>query len=234
MTAIFRRELRAYFQSSLGYVFVAVLFFFTGYYYFTYNLFGGNADLSTLFRLLFPVVLFLVPILTMRLMSEDKQARTDQILLTAPVSRSGIILGKYLAALCVFMIAVSSTLLVAVVTAFYAAPDWPLVIGHLIGLVLLGAALIACCMFLSSLTESQVIAALLGFAVSLFLFAMDALSTVFQSSVLRFVIAVLSFSKRYQPFTYGLLDLSCVLYFASFAALFLYLSALSLEKRQEG
>ena len=94
MTAVFKREVRAYFQSPLGYVFIAVMYFFTAYYFFTYNLYNNTTDMSALFNQLFSVVLFLVPILTMRLMSEDKRARTDQLLLTAPVSRIGIVLGK--------------------------------------------------------------------------------------------------------------------------------------------
>lgn len=232
MRAVFKRELRAYFQSALGYVFIAVLWFFTGYYYFTYNLYGGTADFTRLFSMLFSIVLFMVPILTMRLMSEDKHAKTDQILLTAPIPRSGIIWGKYLAAMCVYLAAISSTALAALVTAFFTAPDWPVFLGNLAGLTLLGGALTAVCMFLSSLTESQVIAALLGFAASLFLFLMDALSAVFRGAVLRQVFYYLSFGKRYSPFTYGLLDLPAAVFFISFAALFLFLSWITLEKRQ--
>lgn len=164
MRAVLKREFRAYFQSPLGFVFIAALYFFTAYYFFTFNLYRNTTDMSNLFDQLFTVVLFLVPVLTMRLMSEDKRARTDQLLLTAPVSRIGIVLGKYLSALLVYLIAISGTLLMAVVMSFYASPDWPVVIGNLIGLVMLGASLIAICMFLSSLTESQVIAAVCGFA----------------------------------------------------------------------
>lgn len=232
MRAVFKREFRAYFQSALGFVFIAVLYFFTSYYYFTYNLYGATADFSRLFSMLFSIVIFMVPILTMRLMSEDKHAKTDQILLTAPVSRAGIIWGKFLAALCVYLAAISSTLMVVLITSLYTAPDWPVFAGNLIGLTLLGSALIAVCMFLSSLTESQVIAALLGFAVSLFLFLMDALSVVFRDAFLPRVFYYLSFGNRYRPFTYGLLDLSNTIFFLSFAALFLFLSALTLEKRQ--
>ncbi|MHC1787784.1 MAG: ABC transporter permease [Christensenellales bacterium] len=232
MRAVFKRELRAYFQSALGFVFIAVLYFFTGYYYFTYNLFEGTSDFAQLFSMLFSIVLFLVPILTMRLMSEDRHARTDQILLTAPVSRAGIIWGKYLAALCVYLGAISSTVLVALITALFTPPDWPVLLGNLTGLTLLGGALIALCMFLSSLTESQVISALLGFAASLFLFLMDALSAVFREAWLQRLFYYLSFGNRYRPFTYGLLDLSNALFFLSFAGLFLYLSSLMLEKRQ--
>ena len=139
MRAVLKREFRAYFQSPLGFVFIAALYFFTAYYFFTFNLYRNTTDMSNLFDQLFTVVLFLVPVLTMRLMSEDKRARTDQLLLTAPVSRIGIVLGKYLSALLVYLIAISGTLLMAVVMSFYASPDWPVVIGNLIGLVMLGA-----------------------------------------------------------------------------------------------
>lgn len=232
MKAVFKRELFAYFHSALGFVFCAVLFFFAGYYFLTYNLQNATTDFSSLFTLLFSVVLFMVPILTMRLMSEDKQARTDQVLLTSPVSRLGIVLGKYFAALLVFSLASSVTLLLALITEIIARVNWPLFIGHFIGLLLLGGALIAVCMFLSTLTESQVIAALLGFAVSLFLFLMDALSGMVTQPILKGLFYYLSFSKRYLPFTYGILDLSNLLFFVSVAAFFLFLSALTLEKRQ--
>lgn len=232
MTAIFKREISAYFHSALGFVFCAALYFFTGYYFLTYNIYNATADFSSLFTLLFPVVLFMVPILTMRLMSEDKQSKTDQVLLTSPVSPFSIVLGKYLSALCVFLLAILMTLVLAVVTEVFARVDWPLFIGHFLGLTLLGAALIAMCMFLSSLTESQVIAALLGFTASLFLFIMDALTAMVSKGFLYNLFYYLSFSKRYQPFTYGILDLSNVLFFVSIAAFFLFLTTLTLEKRR--
>ncbi|MDD6160067.1 MAG: ABC transporter permease subunit [Oscillospiraceae bacterium] len=232
MRAVLKREFRAYFQSPLGYVFIAVMYFFTGYYFFTYNLYSNTTDMSNLFHQLFSVVLFLVPILTMRLMSEDKRAKTDQLLLTAPVPRIGIVMGKYLSALCVYLIAVSSALLMAVILSVYGQPDWPVIIGNLIGLILLGAALIAICMFLSSLTESQVIAAVCGFAVSLFLVLVDALVYVVSGSLFKKLFSYLSFNDRYSGFTIGLIDFSNVLFFLSVAALFVLLTTAVLEKRR--
>jgi len=185
-----------------------------------------------LFDQLFSVVLFLVPILTMRLMSEDKRAKTDQLLLTAPVSRIGIVMGKYLSALCVYLIAISSSLLMAIVLSVYAVPDWPVIIGNIIGLVLLGAALIAVCMFLSSLTESQVIAAVSGFAVSLFLVLVDALVYVVSGSLFRTIFSYMSFNGRYNGFTIGIIDFSNVLFFLSIAAMFILLTTAVLEKRR--
>jgi ABC-2 type transport system permease protein len=232
--AVFKREIRAYFQAPLGYVFVAALFFFSGYYFFTYNIYGNTTNMSKLFELLFPVVLFLVPILTMRLISEEKRSGTDQLLLTTPISRMDIALGKYCAALLVFLVAVSSTLLQAVVMSFVAVPHWPTILGNFIGLLLLGATLIAICMFLSALTQSQVIAAVSGFVVSLFLMLVDALALVVNSSFLKALFRHLSFSRRYAPFTLGILDLPHVVYFLSVAALFVSLTVAMLDKERWG
>lgn len=232
MTAVFKREVRAYFQSPLGYVFIAVMYFFTAYYFFTYNLYSNTTDMSMLFDQLFSVVLFLVPILTMRLMSEDKRSRTEQLLLTAPVSRIGIVLGKYLSAFCVYLVAISASLLMAVVLSFYGEPDWPVIIGNIIGLVLLGASLIAVCMFLSSITESQVIAAVSGFAVSLLLVLMDAMINVVSGKVVQKIFSYMSFNGRYNGFTIGIIDFSNVLFFVSIGALFILLTAAVLEKRR--
>lgn len=230
MGAILKREFRAYFQSPLGYVFISALFFFSGYYFFTYNIYGSTTNMSKLFDLLFPVVLFLVPVLTMRLMSEDKRSRTDQLLLTAPVSRAAIVLGKYLAAGLVFLIAVSATVLQAVVMSFFAQPDWPVIVGNVIGLLLLGLTLIAICMFLSSLTESQVIAAVTGFVVSLFLMLVDALALVVNSPFLQALFRHLSFNDRYTAFTLGILEVPHIVFFVSISVLFICLTIAVLDR----
>ena len=232
MRAILKREFKAYFQSPLGYVFFAAVFFFSGYYFFTYNLYGNTTNMTKLFELLFPVVLFLVPVLTMRLLSEEKRSGTDQLLLTAPVSRAAVVLGKYGAAVAVFLIAISATLLQAVVMSFFAAPEWPVVLGHFTGLFLLGATLIAICTFLSALTESQLIAAILGFVVSLFVMLVDALALVVKSDVLRALFRSLSFDDRYTPFTLGILELPSIVFFLSISTLFIAFTVLVLDKER--
>ena len=232
MAAIFKREFKAYFHTPLGYVIIAVAYFFTGYYFFTYNIYGGTTDFTQLFSLLFSVVLFLIPVLTMRLMSEEKKTRTDQLLLTAPVSRIAIVLGKYFSALCVFLIAISGTLVTAVIASCYGSVDWPCVIGNFLGLTLLGVAQIAICLFLSSITESQVIAAVLGFAVSLFLMLVDAVSYVVSSRFLQTAFSYISFNERYAPFTLGVVELKNIIFFLSVAALFCVFSTAVLERKR--
>ncbi len=116
--------------------------------------------------------------------------------------------------------------------SFYAPPDWPVVIGNLIGLVMLGASLIAICMFLSSLTESQVIAAVCGFAASLSLVLVDAMADVVSSAFLKRTLYYLSFNNHYNGFTIGIIDISNILFFLSVAALFVLLTASVLERRR--
>lgn len=232
MRAMLKRELRAYFLTPLGYVIIAVMYFFTAYYFFTYNLYGNTTDTSTLFSMLFSVVMFLVPVLTMRLLSEERRARTEQTLLTAPVSRLGIVLSKYAAALLIYLAAISGTLVMALVLQHYAQPDWPMVLGNFIGLFLLGASLIAICLFVSAFTESQVMAAVGGFGVSLFLTLADALAYVVRNPALRALFSWLSFNDRYESFTMGILELSSVCFFLSVTGLFLALTVVALERRR--
>jgi ABC-2 type transport system permease protein len=232
MGAILKREFQAYFRSPLGYVFVAAMFFFSGFYFFTYNLYASTTNMSMLFQLLFPVVLFMVPVLTMRLLSEERRSRTDQLLLTAPISRAEIVLGKYCAAALVFVIAISATLIQAAAMSVYAQPDWPVILGNFLGLLLLGLALIAVCMLLSALTDSQVIAAVGGLVLSLFLVLIDALALVVDSPLLQELFRSLSFNERYASFTAGMLELQSVVFFLSIAALFVSLTVLVVDRER--
>ena len=232
MSAIFKREFWAYFRTPLGYVFVSALYFFTGYYFFTFNILRNTTDTSGMFSMLFSVVLFLVPVLTMRLLSEERRVKTDQTLLTSPVSRLRIVASKYLAALCVYTVAVSGTLVAAVVLQVYSQPDWPVVFGNFIGLLLLGAALIAVCLFISSLTESQVIAAVGGYGASLFLVLVDALHFLVANRLLRLLLQNMSFSGRYSGFTIGVIGFADVCFFLSIAICFLLLTVIVLERRR--
>jgi len=232
MSAIFKREFLAYFRAPIGYVFICAMYFFTGFYFFTNNIFTNTTDSSMMFSMMFSVVLFLVPILTMRLLSEERRTKTDQTLLTSPVSRFGIVISKYIAALSVYALAISGTLVMAIVMQIYSQPDWPVIVGNFIGLFLLGAALIAICMFISSLTENQIIAAVGGFGASLSLILLDALRFVVTSRVLRDFFTHMSFNGRYRGFTIGVIDFADVIFFISITACFLCFTVMVLERRR--
>lgn len=232
MWAILKRESRAYYRTPQGFVIIAALFFFSGYFFFTYNLVQNTTDMSSVFSELFSVVLFVVPILTMRLFSEDKRLKIDQQLLTSPVTRTGIVLGKFFAAVGVYFTAILSTLVAALVMSLFGKPDWPVIIGNFAGLLLLGISLIAVCSLLSSLTESQVIAAVASFVVSLFLVVIDYLSFATRSPFLQDVLGNMSFSRRYAPFTLGVFELQNVIFFLSVSAMFLCFTIAVLDRKR--
>lgn len=236
MQAIFRRELQAYFKSPLGYIYLTIFFFFGGQYLSLQVAYGTN-EISNIYANLFTIILFTMPILTMRLMSEDKRLKTDQALLTAPVSLSGIVWGKFLAALALFGVALASTIVYFIVlSSMSTTPQWSMFFGNLVGTILLAGALIAIGLFISSLTESQMVAAILGFATMFMIMMVDSFvsSLSSQSNFLANILSNLSFMTRYRDFTSGILDLSHVVFFLSVMAVFNFLTVRVLEKKRWG
>ena len=233
MTAVFKREFRSFFTSPVGYVVLPVLFFFSGYSFFVYNLASGSATLSSVHGNLFTIVLLLVlPVLTMRLFSDEKRQKTDQALLTAPTSLTGIVVGKFLSALLMFAIGLSITIVYAVVIAVQVTPDWMVIIGNLLGLLLLGGMVISIGMLISSLTESQFIAALGTFVVSFALLMIDNLKYLFNASWLATIVDFLSINQRYNDFTIGVIHYDDILFFLSMQVLFLFLTVRVLDRKR--
>lgn len=233
MVAIMKRELSAYFSSAIGYIFLAVYYLFSGLF-FQATLASNTGNMSMIFGNMFTIILFLTPILTMRLWSEEKKQKTDQALFTAPVKLLPVTLGKYFAALIVFIISLAINLVYAMVISFFTAPEWSVILGNMVGLFLLGAALIAIGMFISALTENQVIAAVGGFGVAFFVMLMDALPTIIPGDFFRKLITNLSFNNHYKEFSYGILNLTDVIFFLSVIVLFVFLTVRVFEKKRWG
>lgn len=167
MTAIYKREVKSFLTSMIGYVFIAFLLAVAGIYFSAYHLQGLYTQFSyTLQGMLF-VFLIAVPILSMRVLAEERKTRTDQLLLTSPVSVSGIVLGKYLALVTIFLIPVFILMLYPLILAQFGAVSLKMAYTALLGFFLLGCSFLSIGLFLSSVTESQVIAAVLTFAVLL-------------------------------------------------------------------
>ncbi|GMO63656.1 MAG: hypothetical protein Ta2A_10930 [Treponemataceae bacterium] len=232
MKAILKRELHAYFTSPIGYVYLAVFWFFAGYFLFTGVLINNSSVLTPVFQALLTVVMMLTPLLTMRLLSEERRHRTDQALLTSPVTLAAIVVGKFLAAAAVYTVGVSITLMFALVLNAFAPVNWALTLGNYCALLLLGLSFIAIGEFISSLTENQAIAAIASIAAMLSLFLLDALPSLINNARLAAVLRSISFVKRYTPITNGILSMSNLLFFVSAIALFLFLTVRVLEKRR--
>jgi ABC-2 type transporter. len=234
MIAVFKREIKGYFSSPIGYVFLAIFVFISSLFFYMFNLLGQTTNMSSLFNQLLFFLLFLIPVLTMRLLSEEKRQKTDQLLLTAPTSLFGIVFGKFLSALVVFAIGISSTILFAFTMAAYTSIDTGAVIGSIFGLLLFGAALISIGLFFSSLTENQIIAFIVSFLVMLLLFMINSFSSVVNNSTVSSIISNLSTQARFSNFSMGIMSLSDMIYYVSIAAIFIFLTIRVLEKRRWG
>lgn len=233
MGAVFRREFKSFFVNPIGYVVLAVMFCASGLFFFVYNMANGLSSLSYLYNSLFTIVLLVIPFLTMRLFSEEKRQKTDQALLTAPTGLTGIVLGKFFAALALFALALSITLVYALVIALKVTPDWMVIAGNFLGLLLVGGMMIAIGLLISALTESQVIAALGTLAVSVVLLSVNMLSSIFTSVTwLADAINFISVSNRYTNFTIGLIEYDNIIFFLSLQALFIFITVRVLDSKR--
>lgn len=233
MGSIFKREIRSYFYSPIGYIFLAVMWLASGYF-FSYMLLNNASYIQYVFSSLFSVVMMLIPILTMRLLSEDKKLKTDQLLFTAPVNTSSVVWGKYFAAFVMFLIGISSTIVFIIILATYTVPNWNIFLGNFLAISLVGAALISIGLFVSSFTESQMIAAIVTFAITVFILLLDTIAQIIPQSLsfLSTILKELSFTSRNNDFVSGILDISHVIFFLSIIVVFNFLTVRLIDKKR--
>lgn len=232
MFAIFKRELKAYFTSPLGYVFFAIFYAFSGLFFYIFSLSVGSTDISSVFLMMFIVLMVFVPLLTMRLLSEDKKQKTDQLILTAPVSLLSIVMGKFLAAYAIFAIGVAVMPVYGFVMSTFATVSWLPIWGNTVGLLLLGGIFVSIGLFISSLTENQMIAAIGGFFINLMILLMNTLKSALPNGFLQDVLSSISVYSRYSEITNGIFSLSSLIFFVSVIFIFLFLTVRVLEKRR--
>ena len=189
MTAIYKKELKSYLTSMIGYIFMFFILVMTGIYFTAYNLQSAYPMFGMTLNAVTFIFLIAVPILTMRVLSEERKQKTDQMLLTAPVSVASIILGKYLALLTIYMIPMIIISGYPILMKQFGTVSLPMAYTALIGFLLLGFANIAVGMFLSSVTESQVIAAVLSFLVLFVCYMSEGIASFFGESAFTSMIA---------------------------------------------
>jgi ABC-2 type transport system permease protein len=247
LAAVYRKELEHYFQSITAYVVIGSFLALSGYFFFSifryYNYLsyqaGREAYLAERLNLIdgvmrplmgnvSVVLLFVLPLLTMRLLAEEKKQGTFELLLTYPLSDFEAVMGKYFAALTVFAIMLAGTLLYPAMLAVFADPEpGPIVTGYL-GLFLMGTSFIAIGIFFSSLTSSQIVAGAGTFGVSLF-FLVIGWASPFAGPLLAKVIAQFSLLDHYDAFSKGIIALQDVTYYVFLTTFFLFMTLRSLE-----
>jgi ABC-2 type transport system permease protein len=235
MTAIYGRELKAYFTSPIAYIIILAMYIYTSIYFITYNIAPGYAETATVFSSAFSILIILMPLLTMRLFTEERRQKTDQCLLCAPISLPSIVFGKLLAACTVFLAAMSIFLIDALVLQSLAGGlGWAVFWGNFLGLFLLGAAYISIGTFISATTENQVVAAVISFIVSTLLYQIDTFASSVGNPVLSKVLSEIGFFTRFSEFASGLMSLPSVFFFVSVALVFGFLTVQILERRRWG
>ena len=233
MLAVYKKELRSYFIGPIGYIYVA-LYVMVSSLIFTYTtLNAGTCDVKTYYTFILYLFAILIPLLTMRMLSEEKKSRTEQILLTTPVSLTSVILAKFLAAYTLF----AGTLLVSCLhfIAFYAfggTPSVAIMFSTTLGILLIGAAFVAIGIFVSACTENQLVAALVTIVAIASTLVLNVLSAYVTFTPLRVVMRWFSVFDRFYGFTYGYFDFVALLYYVSVAVIFLFLTVRVFEKRR--
>lgn len=234
MRAIYKRELQSYFHSFLGPLFIGATLVLIGIYFSVYNLFMGYPYIG--YALSSVVFLFLIsiPVLCMRILAEERHQKTDQLILTSPVSAGSIVMGKFLALSTIFAIPVLIVSFYPVVMSFFGTVDFGKSYLAILGFFLYGLACIAICIFISSLTESQVIAAVLSFGILFLGYVMSALCSMISSTgnLLTKILGSFDMVGRFDDLLNGSFHLTSVVYYLSVILLFLIFTVQSIQKRR--
>jgi ABC-2 type transport system permease protein len=228
---IFRRELRSYFNSAIAYVVLVVFVAIIGWFH-TSNLFLANvASLRLMFELIPAVFLFVVPAVTMRLLSEEKKSGTIELLTTKPLHDAEIVLGKFLAAWALIGIALLLTLVYYVTIALLGKIDNGPVIGGYLGLMLMAGVYVGIGLLASSLTENQVVAFIVGFVLVFALFMLDKI-LIYVPEALTSIVEFLGIDYHLSNIARGVVDSRDIVYFLSLLGFTIYLTVISLGRRK--
>jgi len=237
MTAIFKRDFIGYFTSAIGYIYIGSYILVLNLMFYVDNMLGSSSSLTGMFSFMLLIMMFITPILTMRVFSEEFKLKTDQALYTLPVKLTSVVIGKFLSSMAVFGCLLVLTVLWPFTIAILGENNTAAVTGNYIGIICIGAAYISIGIFISSTTENQVVAAVGSLGVFVALYILDYIALFFYSGAVLpvWVMRVLLFTSiygRYTEITQGLLALDSIVFFLSVCAAFLFLTVRRLEKRK--
>ncbi|MBQ7226745.1 MAG: ABC transporter permease [Clostridia bacterium] len=239
MLAIFKREMRAYFTTSIGYIFLASALVISAVIFSVTTVLDSppTADTSLYFSGLIFVLMIFLPILTMKSFSEEKKTKTEQLLLTSPVSTTQMVLGKFFSSFVMLAIFLALSLIFIIPLTFFvpeenSGPNGALVMGNIIALLLVGMSFIAIGIFVSSLTENQFAAIVITIVTILLFFVISLFNSFISVYAIRVVLDWLSIFSRYTAFTYGVFDISALFYYISLTGVFIFLTVRVFESRK--
>lgn len=218
---IFKKEFRSYFVSPIAYIVIAIFLLVTGWFFFATFFLVGQANLRNFFSLLPIIFSFVIPAITMRLVSEELNVGSYELLLTMPVTLTDVVTGKFLATVAFIIAMLVPTVTYPVTVAALGHLDWGPVVGGYLGAVLLGAAFSAIGLFVSALTRNQIIAFIVAMAVCFILTLIDKMLFFLPRSMLG-VLAYLGADFHFQNISKGIIDSRDIIYFLSICFIGLY------------
>lgn len=232
MFAIYKKELRSYFVNPIGYIYIA-LFLAMSSLIFTYTtLYSGTCEVNVYYTFLLYLFIILIPLLTMRMFSEEKKTKTEQILLTSPVSLFSVIFAKYLAAFTLFAGTLLASTLNLFVLYFYGEPNTVIMFSTTLGILLIGSAFVAIGIFVSACTENQLVSALVTMVSIAATLVIGIIAAYIKFTPLRVALKWLSIFDRFYVFTTGLFDIVALIYYISISVVFIFLTIRVFEKRR--
>lgn len=231
MVAIFKKELRLFFTTPIGYIFIGSFLLIMNLYFYIVNIaYQASSDLKPIFSTILFVMIFLIPLLTMRLFPEEYKQHTDQLLFTT-TKKSPIVIGKFLATLLVFLIALMGTLIWVLIIIKFSTLDYSTFIGNFFAVFCVASSFISVGLFASSQTDNQIIAGVLSFSFFLGFYFLDVASASLSMLWLQAITGWLSLFNRFTDFTLGLFALDDIFYYLSFTIIFLFLTVRVLENK---
>ena len=243
MWAVCKKELQNYFYSPIGYVFIAIFMIISAVIFFNINLtqnsygtgYSGAGDYATSLQNMTIYLSFITPVLTMRIFAEERRNKTDQLFLTSPISITSVVLGKYAACLTVLLIAMLLNLIFPIMLAIYTTAGTlsvAMLFLQYVGFFLIGATFMAIGVFISSMTESQVVAAVVSFAVAFVIWLGNSVISNIGGGLASAVASSINMLSRYQNFADGIVGLAPIIYYISVSGLFMFLTVRAIERRR--
>jgi ABC-2 type transport system permease protein len=233
IAAIFKKEFKSFFISPIAYVFITVYLVVTNFLFFQGFFIINQADMRAYFSLLPWVFLFFVPAITMRTWAEEKKVRTLELLLTWPVRDIEVVMGKFLAVLAFLSIAIFLSITIPVTIFLIGSPDPGPILGGYVGAILMGAAYLAIGLWVSSYTENQIVAFIMGVVVTFVLFIIgNPFVTMVAPSAFVPVLNFIGLGNHFESIQRGVLDSRDIIYYISIIGFFLFLNVQSLSSRK--
>lgn len=242
MIAIFKREMRSYFTTSIGYIFLAIALSLSAILLGVTTLLVKSSDTGLYFQFMLFVLMIILPVLTMRTFSEERKTKTEQLLITAPISTTQMVMGKFLSSFCMFLIFLAINCINFIPLFTYAdttssiitamPPNVSMIIGNLFAIILVGMSFIAIGIFISSLTENQFASVVITIAILFFFLILGFFNSMISNSVIRTVLGWLSIYSRFTNFTYAVFDIDALIYYLSISFVFLFLTVRVYEARK--